>query len=130
MIKLDYNPATDIAVVEYPDLHDYLLPEIKHSIDLLVGNIKNYDIKLLVLDGTRTVSTVDAEQGREIANYLAAGLMKTRLKKLARIQSVIASVETRANDNVKHIQETQEPPFQMQAFTSKEEAIGWLISIE
>ncbi len=49
VIKLNYEPATDIAVVEYPDLHDYLLPEIKHSIDKMVDVIRNYDIKNLLL---------------------------------------------------------------------------------
>ncbi|WP_347157792.1 hypothetical protein [Pontibacter chitinilyticus] len=127
LIKLDYNPATDIAVAEYPDLHNYLLPEIKHSIDLMVDTLRSYDVKLLILDGTRTVSTVEVEQGREIAIYLAAGLMKTRLQKLARMQSVADNVEQRAQDNVKHIEKTQVPPFQIQAFTSRAEAIEWLL---
>ncbi|WP_242919766.1 hypothetical protein [Pontibacter liquoris] len=127
LIKLDYHPATDIAVAEYPDLHSYLLPEIKHSIDLVVDTLRSYDVKLLILDGTRTVSTVESEQGREIATYLAAGLRTTRLQKLARMQSSAGLVEKRAQDNIKHIELTQAPAFQIQAFTSREEATAWLL---
>ena len=127
LVKLDYDPATDIGVIEYPDLHDYLLPEIKHSIDLLVDTIRSYDVKRLILDGTKTVSTVDVEQGRAIAAYMTAGLMRTRIQKLARIQSLNDMVDKRAQDNEKYVKETQVPPFLIQAFKSKGEAIDWLL---
>lgn len=126
IITLDYSPATDIVVVEYPDLHDYLLPEIKHSIDILVDTIKNYDIKRLLLDSTRTVIDVSEEESIEIAVYLAAGVMKTRVQKVARIQSPSAQVEKTAESNIDHIQATQPLPFELLNFTSKAEALQWL----
>jgi len=126
VIKLDYDPVTDIAVVEYPDLHDYMLSEIKHSIDILVETIRNYDVKKLLLDSTRTVSSVKEEESRDIATYLAAGIMKTRVQKVARVQSPVSAVETRAQGNIKHIKESQALPFLLQNFTDGEEALAWL----
>lgn len=130
VIKLDYNPAADILEVGYPDLHGFLLPEIKHSIDIMVDNVKSYDVKRVLLDSTRTVISVSDEESREVAVYLAAGLVKTRVRKVARLQSARASVETTAQGNIKHIIESQALPFRLQNFTVRTEAIVWLISHE
>jgi len=128
VVKLDYNPATDILDVAYPDLHDYLLPEIKHSINILVDTIKGYDVKKLLLDSTRTVIAVDEAESREIAVYLAGGIMQTRVQKVARVESPSKSVEATAEVNIRHIRETQQLPFQLHNFTSKHEAVDWLIA--
>jgi hypothetical protein len=45
IIKLEYDPATDILEVEYPDLEKFMLPEIKHAFNLMVETIRNYDVK-------------------------------------------------------------------------------------
>lgn len=128
VIKLDYSPATDILEVEYPDLHDYLLPEIKHTINIMVDTVKNYDVKRVLLDSTRTVISVSDEESREIATFLASGLMKTRVQKVARVQSTSATVETTAQGNIKHIKSGWPLPFQLQNFKSKAEAVEWLIA--
>ena len=126
VVRLDYDPTTDVVVVEYPDLHDYLLPEIKYSIDKMVEVIRNYDIKHLLLDSTRTVFSVGEEQSKEVAMYLAAGIMKTRVQKVARVQSPVEAVEKRAQGNIKHIQESQPLPFKLQNFTDSSVALEWL----
>lgn len=127
-VKLLYDPTTDIAVVEYPDLHDYMLSEIKYSIDILVDTVRNYDIRKLLLDSTRTVSTVSEEQSREVATYLAVGIMKTRVSMVARVQSPAKAVETRAQNNINHIRESQQLPFLLENFTDKSVAMEWLIN--
>ena len=126
IIKLDYNPATDILVVKYPDLHNYLLPEIRHSIDILVETVKNYDIKKVLLDSTNTVVSVSAEESRDVALYLAAGLVQTRVVKLARVQSRSEVVETRAKGNIALVQQTQSLPFLLKNLSTTEEAMAWL----
>lgn len=126
VVKLDYDPTTDILVVEYPDLHDYLLSEVKHSIDKMLQIIRSYDIKYLLLDSTRTVSSVEENESREVATYLAAGIMKTRVLKVARVQSPMEAVEKRAQCNIKHIQESLPLPFQLKNFTEKAVALEWL----
>lgn len=126
IIKLDYTPATDILNVQYPDLHGFLLPEIKHSIDILVDTVKNYDVKKVLLDATHTVMSVDVEESREISVYLAQGLTKTRVAKLARLQSLNHAIETRAKATIQHLAEAQLLPFELQNFTVKEKALAWL----
>lgn len=74
LIKFGYAPATDIAVAEYPNLHEFLIPEIKHSTDLLVDAVKSYYVKKFKLDGTKTSSNIEVELGRTIAIHLVAGL--------------------------------------------------------
>jgi hypothetical protein len=127
IIKLDYTPATDILDVEYPDLHGFMLPEIKLNIDIMVDNIVNYDVKKILLDSSHTIISVSAEESRDVATYLAAGLLKTRVQKVARVQSNNISVETTARNNMQHIQESLPLPFQLQNFTGKADAIDWLI---
>ncbi|WP_377492229.1 hypothetical protein [Pontibacter toksunensis] len=128
IIRLDYNPATDILEVEYPDLHDYLLSEIKRSIDTLLDTVRSYYVKRLLLDSTRTIISVGDEESREIATYLAAGLARTRVQKVARVQSPSTTVETTAQHSIRHIQEAQALPFQLQNFSSKTLAMEWLAS--
>ncbi len=126
ILKLDYNPATDILVINYPDLRDFLLLEIKHSIDRMVEIIKNYDIKKLLLDSSGMQSTVSVEAGRDVATHLAAGIMKTRVNKVARVQSPDDAIEKRAENNVAHIKENTSLPFELENFNNKAEALTWL----
>ncbi|WP_026463847.1 hypothetical protein [Adhaeribacter aquaticus] len=126
LIKLNYSAATDILEVAYPDLHGYLLTEIKNSIDALVENVRNYDVKKLLLDSSNTIISVSEQESREIASYLAAGLIQTRLRKLARIQSPRSAVENTAQNNIKHIKNTGLLPFELLNFSNKAEAIEWL----
>lgn len=126
LIRLDYDPATDILAVEYPDLHGFLLSEIKRSIDTLVDTVKHYDVKRMLLDSTRTVVSVSDEESREIALYLTAGLMRTRVLKVARVQSGSATVEATAEGNIRHIKESLSLPFDVQNFTDRKVAIEWL----
>lgn len=126
LIRLDYNPATDIMEAEYPDLHDYLLSEIKRSIDTLVETATYYDVKRLLLDSSRTVISVSEEGSRDIATYLAIGLSHTRVQKVARVQSLSSAVEVRAHSNINHLKESRLLPFQLRNFTDKSEATEWL----
>lgn len=126
VISLNYTPAADILEVGYPDLHGFLLPEIMHSIDILLDNVRNYDVKRVLLDSTRTVISVSGEESRQVALYLAAGLARTRVQKVARLQSASHAVETMAQGNIKHIGETQPLPFELKNFVSRAEAVAWL----
>lgn len=126
LIKLNYHPAYDILEVAYPDLHEFLLREIKHSIDIIIENIINYDIKRVLLDSSKTIIAVDVDKSRQITSYLTAGLMRTRIQRLARIQSLNATVETTAQSNIKYVRETLSLPFELKSFPSKTEASEWL----
>jgi hypothetical protein len=126
IIKLDYFPASDILEVAYPDLHDFMLPEVLNSMDILVGNIVNFDVKRVLLDSSLTVVAVSDEKSRRITAHLVAGLMRTRLQKLARVQSASPVVEAIAQGNIKHVRDTYALPFELQNFSCKSEAVEWL----
>ncbi|WP_192822086.1 hypothetical protein [Rufibacter sp. LB8] len=130
VIKLDYEPSTDILQVQYPDLHGYLIPEVKHSIDTLLETVRSYDVKNLLLDSSNSTSSVNEVESREIASYLAAGLVNTRLKKLARVQSLVAEAEQRTQGNIQHIQSTLALPFMLRNFSDSDTALDWLKSEE
>lgn len=126
IVTLNYDPATDVLQAQYPDLHGFLLPEIKHTILLMTDIIRNYDVKKLLLDSTRTVIAVSSEESREIAAFLAGNIMTTRVEKVARVQSDNQQVEEHARQNMAHVQEVQVLPFQLRNFSSHTEAIAWL----
>ncbi len=126
IIQLHYTPATDVLEVNYPDLHAYLLPEIKHSIGILVDTVKSYDIKKLLLDSTGTIQTVGHEESREITLALAKGMAQTRLQKVARVQALRPSVEALAKENIQHLEQVVTLPFELQHFTDKTTALRWL----
>lgn len=129
IVKLDYDPATDILEIAYPDLHGYLLPEIKHTISIMVDYIRNYDVKKLLLDSSRTEIFVSAAESKEVASFLAAGIGTTRVEKVARVQSPSEAVEQTAEGNIRHLRQAQQLPFELQNFTGKPEAVAWLKGI-
>ena len=126
ILILDYNPSTDILEVDYPDFPDYLIPEIKNSLDILFDHVRSYDVKKLLIDSSKTLTDVKDEDSRVVAMYLVNGLIKTRLQKVARVQSLVFSVENRAQENLKQIQQYVNLPFQVQNFRSKSDALTWL----
>ena len=126
ILILDYNPSTDIMEVDYPDFPDYLIPEIKNSLDILFEHVRSYDVTKLLIDSSKTLTDVKDEDSRVVALYLVNGLIKTRLQKVARVQSLVTSVENRAQENLKQIQQHVNLPFQVQNFSNKYDALIWL----
>lgn len=128
ILKLNYDPATDILDVQYPDLYNFMIPEVKYTIDLLIEHIKNYDIKRVMLDASKSLMKSEDERSREISTYLAAGLMGTRIQRLARLQSLSQAVEAATQQNIKHVKESMPIHFDIQTFTDRAEAREWLTS--
>lgn len=126
VLKLEYNPATDILQVRYPDLHSMHLSEIKHNLDIMVETIRNYDVRKLLLDASHTSVEVDDEENRMMSMNLAAQLAKTRLVKLARIQPMAQDRELKAQQNIEDLQRSGLIPYALRTFTSHAEALAWL----
>jgi hypothetical protein len=127
IIKLDYDPATDILQVDYPDLQSAQLSEVRHSLTLLVEAIRNYDVKKLLLDASSTSINVSHEESKELTLKLAADLASTRIKKLARVQPINMRDEVRAQENIKNLHKSGLLPYQLQTFATKYEALRWLL---
>ncbi|AKD04623.1 hypothetical protein POKO110462_11005 [Pontibacter korlensis] len=126
VIKLEYLPASDILELAYPDLHEFILPEIKNSVDVLVGNAINYDVKKVLPDSSRTLVEVNDEKSRETTVYLIEGLMKTRISKLAKLQSGNSVVEITAQNNISHVLQSMPLTFDLRSFSNKADALKWL----
>jgi hypothetical protein len=126
IILLDYNPATDILQVDYPDLNSLHLSEIRHSLKLLVEAVIGYDVKKLLLDASNTATNLSVEDNKNLSLELAADLAKTRLQKLARIQPNVQLSEVIAQQNIRQIKLAGLMSYQLQTFTSRPEAIEWL----
>jgi len=127
IMKLEYNPATDILDVKYPNLYGYLLPEIKHSIDTLLETVISYDVKKMLLDSRDTMVSIKPEESTDISVYMASGLVNTRLQKLARLQSADTVVESRAEENFHLVKSSLKLSFQLKIFSDKDKAMEWLM---
>ncbi|MHC2992744.1 hypothetical protein OB13_14555 [Pontibacter sp. HJ8] len=127
LIKLDYNPATDILQAEYPDLDRLHLPEIKHNFSVMVEVIRNYDVKKLLLDASQTDVSLNDEENRQLGLELAAELSKTRLQKLARIQPRDPGQEIKAQVNINLMKQSGLLPYELETFSNRAQAIAWLL---
>jgi len=128
LVKIDYNPATDIAIIDYPDLFDFELPEVQHSLELLAETIKNYDVSKVLIKPTRTTPERSQEEGGEIAAYLATKLKEAHVKKMARLRSPYSAVDANAHKSVQLAEISQALPTQVRFFKNKSAAMEWLMS--
>ncbi|MFT2009294.1 hypothetical protein ACMA1I_11520 [Pontibacter sp. 13R65] len=129
LICLNYDPSSDIIVVEYKELHNVLIPEIKHSIHILIETVKNYDIKRILLDSSQTKKIVNEDNAFEITMFLAKEMLKTRIQKVARLQSPSSDVENSTQSNWALVKTLWPIPFDLQDFRNKQEALLWLKEI-
>lgn len=127
-IKLDYNPATDILEVEYPDMHSYQLSEIRYSMDLMVNSIRNFDIKRLLFDSSKTLISVSDNEYVQVMDELVCLLAKTRLEKVARIAIQDKNREKVEHDKIIIQAQIFQLPFQLKTFNNRSEAKVWLIA--
>lgn len=128
ILRLEYDPATDILQVRYPDLSSYLLAEIRHSLKIMVDTIRNYDVRKLLLDASNTAMDVSDEENRMLTLELASSLATTRLLKVARVQPFDPSKELRAQENIEAARRAGMLPYEVDTFTNRNDALSWLKS--
>jgi hypothetical protein len=126
IIKLEYDPATDILQVRYPDLQRLHLSEIRHSLKIMVETIRNYDVRRLLLDASQTSMDVTDDENRNLTLELAAELSKTRLLKVARVHPIEYTKESRAQRNIDVARQSGLMPYELESFSDRIEAIAWL----
>jgi hypothetical protein len=121
-IKLEYSPTTDVLLIEWPNIQDYSLPEIRYILQDIVSNVKNYDIKKILADTRKSVIQVDAAAYGDVLNQLAADLMTTRLEKFARL-----STQDKTREKiVKQAGALVAGTIQFKNFDNSREALEWL----
>lgn len=126
IIKLDYNPATDILETSMPNVAHFTLWEIAACLETIVANVRDYHIEKLLLDTSNSIVEVDEddEAYKAITTNFAMGLMGTRLKKIARVESTDLKREARAAD----ASQNALPSIDFKNFSSRAEARKWLLS--
>ncbi|MGV3539601.1 MAG: hypothetical protein ACO1OQ_07310 [Rufibacter sp.] len=121
-ITLEYEPATDILFLEWPDVQDFLLPEVRQALRILVDHVKSYDIKRLLIDSSKASLEIPGEEYKEVVKEFGLNLMGTRLEKLARILTHNAMREEKVEEAKQEVQFT----IALRSFTDKQEALIWL----
>jgi hypothetical protein len=123
-IQLDYNPTTDVLFIEWPNIHDYTLSELKFIIDEVVDTVRHYDIKRILADSRRSAMTLPEAEYAGIVNQLALDLTTTRLEKFARL----STVDPKREKIVTNAAALVVGSIQFMNFENAEAALAWLNS--
>jgi hypothetical protein len=83
-----YDVKLDMVSVKWPTIESIYLPEILNSVSILVQNVINYNIRNMLVDASETKLLADYNDADKVVNMFVDGLAKSRLEKLARIESV------------------------------------------
>lgn len=121
-LKLEYNPATDILYVEWPDIYEYSSPELKFILGEVLNTIRSYDVKKVLADSTRSRVTLNPVEYEEIVDQFTKNLMDTRLEKFARLTTGQGFREYAAGKAAEALQGI----CNVENFYDLEEAINWL----
>ncbi|GAB3813102.1 hypothetical protein [Pontibacter rugosus] len=126
LIELNYDVASDILFVKWPDLTNVSEHEITYSFQKLIDTLRHYDIKNLLID-TRTNDIVVTEQEYEaMMLQLSRDLLSTRLQRVARLQVLNPDREKRVVAAIEKISGYLHISVQYKSFTSEAEAFAWL----
>ena len=125
IITLDYTPATDVLVANMPDVKQSGLSETSYCLGLIMDTLRNYDIKHLVLDCSKTVVETGSEAYKSMVGNLYQSLMGTRLKKIAQVGTAEA---LRQGKYFVELKQELNLPIEFCSFFSQTEAVDWLLS--
>jgi hypothetical protein len=121
-LKLDYNPGSDVLFLEWPNMHDYTLSEVKYIIGEVVDAVKGYDVKHILADTRQSQVTIPMEDYALILQNLAMQLAATRLQKFARLQTTDPEREAVSRDAAALVIGS----IQYRVFGTVDEAMAWL----
>lgn len=125
-IELNYDAATDILTVSWPDISDSQGYGIKHALGKLVETIRYYDIKKLIIDSRFNKVYIQEQEYTELMKGFHQELSFTRLEKAARLGSLDVSREEKASKHAAHIVEQFKPAFAFRNFSRSSDALDWL----
>lgn len=124
LVKLDYNPALDILIVEWPDFRQYSLYESVYVLDKVIETIRHYDVKYLLTDTRYKMVDISDSEYKKIILKFALGLETSRLQKLARI----VTESTLRERTITEVKQEVQLTIPLKNFFNKKEAVNWLIS--
>ncbi|WP_026464022.1 hypothetical protein [Adhaeribacter aquaticus] len=127
---LEYEPANNILLAEWPNHEDYSLPEVVQTLETLVKYIREYNVKYLVINSTQVKPNFQITGLREFKAAiveLVYNLSKTSLKKIARIATNNPEREILVRNLAHEISQGLVFDFQIKEFLSQTEAKEWLL---
>ena len=122
VVKLDYNPAKDVLIVEWPDVQEYTTSQAIYTLDVVIETLKFYDVKYLLTDTRNGIIDIPAPRYKEIILKFAKDLSTTRLQKLARVVTEKTVREKPLNE----VKQEAQLSTQIKSFLNVEEALDWL----
>ncbi|WP_266204979.1 hypothetical protein [Pontibacter kalidii] len=90
-IKLEFNPATDTLFIEWPNIHDYTLYELRFMLTELIDTVRNYDIEKILANSRKSAVTLPEQEYSVIVNQFAKDLSTTRLQKFAGLRPALVT---------------------------------------
>ena len=124
LLTLEYNPTTDVLFIVWPDIHGYSLDEVKETMAEILRNIRRYDVKRLLVDSRRTVVRINNEMYASLTADFGKELLKTSLKRAARLESGHSAREKQVQEMVI----TNKTAIEFESFPDKKTALEWLLT--
>ena len=124
LITLEYNPATNVLFIVWPNIHEYSLNKVKETIAEVLRTIRHYDVKRLLIDSRRTVMRIDNETYAGLLADFKKELLNTRIKKIARLESGYSAREYQFQEIVS----LNKFPISFENFPDKKTALEWLLA--
>lgn len=126
LIELNYDAATDILTVSWPDITEPGGSGLEYSFGKLIETIKYYDIKKLIIDSRFNKVSIHEEAYTNLMRRIHNALSATRLEMAARLGSLDAVREAKASKHALLIIEQLKPTFAFRNFSNAGEALNWL----
>ncbi|WP_192820241.1 hypothetical protein [Rufibacter sp. LB8] len=126
LVELQYEVATDVLSMEWPDVTGFSKSEISHYLQKVIDTLKHYDVRRYLIDSRHNKVEVTETEQKNIAYQFSTELLKTRVNKMARVVGQNTEKERRV-ENMRQ-QLVAELPFEMeyQEFTDMATALSWL----
>jgi len=105
--------------------------ELERSLEIVAENVRNYAIRRLLLDSSKVlVEQIKDEEYRVVVGQFMANLVKTRLEKLARVNTSMAAHEKRVLHVTAEATQKLGASIKIKTFTGRPEALAWLLGQE
>ncbi len=125
-IELNYDAATDILTVSWPDIVDPQGSGLEHAFGKLVETVRYYDIKKLIIDSRFNKVYIQEWEYTELMQGVHKALSTTRLEMAARLGSMDSSREEKASKHAIQIIDQFKPTFAFRNFNLASDALNWL----
>ena len=130
LFLFNYDTATDILSVSFPDAVGTPLSQVENSLQKLARNVALFDVKKLLLDISSGVPGLDDAHYQELAKNFLKTLSHSRLKKVARVIPENPAREYLIDHVAEEMYANLALPFTARSFHDRTEAVNWLLEPE